>query len=327
MVSQHSDDFKLSAIKLYLKLNSVRKVAELLNCSKTSLHRWITRYFEMGNVDRKEYSKRKSNLTDKIAKYIVSLIKEKPTITLAKIKKKLLKEHKYDISLSYLFYIVKYKLNLTHKQLRKKYYPEKKLSSFKKDKLDFYKTIVKKGMKNIISIDETGFCLHMMKNHGRSKKCKRCYKTVTTYPFVKFNFICAIKCGKIIGYELHQKNTGGIDAVKFNDFYNKFIKNKYKDYLIILDNAKFHKSKDVISNFEKSGNKILYSLPYNPQLNPIENVFSQLKSHVKNKSPDTYNELKSVIDKIIKEKITKEHLENYYKYLFTQANDFINKNK
>ena len=69
----------------------------------------------------------------------------------------------------------------------------------------------------------------------------------------------------------------------------------------------------------------MYSLPYNPQLNPIENVFSQLKSYVKNKSPDTYNELKSVIDKIIKEKITKEHLENYYKYLFTQANDFINK--
>ncbi len=40
-----------------------------------------------------------------------------------------------------------------------------------------------------------------------------------------------------------------------------------------------------------------------------------------------YNELKSVIDKIIKEKIKKEHLENYFKYLFTQANDFINKNK
>ena len=39
MVSQHSDDFKLSTVKLYLKLNSVRKVAELLNCSKTSLHR------------------------------------------------------------------------------------------------------------------------------------------------------------------------------------------------------------------------------------------------------------------------------------------------
>ena len=57
----------MEAIKLYLKLNSVRKVAELLNCSKTLLHRWITRYFEIGNIDRKEYSKCKSNLTNGVA--------------------------------------------------------------------------------------------------------------------------------------------------------------------------------------------------------------------------------------------------------------------
>ena len=31
------------------------------------------------------------------------------------------------------------------------------------------------------------------------------------------------------------------------------------------------------------------------------------------------------IDKIIKHKITKEHLKNYFNYLFTQANDYINK--
>ena len=33
----HSTDFKLSAIKLYLKIDSIRKVVELLNCSKSSL--------------------------------------------------------------------------------------------------------------------------------------------------------------------------------------------------------------------------------------------------------------------------------------------------
>ena len=41
MTKQHSDDFKLSAIKLYLKFNSIRKVSEILNCSKSSLHRWV----------------------------------------------------------------------------------------------------------------------------------------------------------------------------------------------------------------------------------------------------------------------------------------------
>ncbi len=166
----------------------------------------------------------------------------------------------------------------------------------------------------------------MMKNNGRCEKGKICYKTIHTYPFVKFNFICAIKYGKVIGYTLYEKNTGGIDSNKFSEFYNKFIKNKYKNHLIILDNAKFHKSKDVIDNIEKSGNKIIYSFAYNPNLNPIENLFSQFKNHIKNKSPDNYDELKKTIEYIFKNKIKDEHIKNYFNYLFIQADDFINKN-
>lgn len=90
-----------------------------------------------------------------------------------------------------------------------------------------------------------------------------------------------------------------------------------------MDNAKFHKSKDVIEN---SGNKIIYLLAYNPNLNPIENLFSQFKNHIKNKSSDNYEELKKTIDYIFKNKIKDEHLKNYFNYLFIQADDFINKN-
>jgi len=165
----------------------------------------------------------------------------------------------------------------------------------------------------------------MTKHLGRCEKGRKCYKTVHKYPFVKFNFVCAIKYGKIIGYKLYEKDKGGIDNIKFSQFYNDFIKNKYEDNLLILDNARFHKSKDVVDNIIKSKNKIIYSLPYNPTCNPIENLFSQLKSYVKNKSPDNFEELKSTIDNIIKYKISKDHLKNYFNYLFTQANDYINK--
>ena len=41
MTNQHTTDFKLSAVKLYLKFNSIREVSEILNCSKSSLHRWV----------------------------------------------------------------------------------------------------------------------------------------------------------------------------------------------------------------------------------------------------------------------------------------------
>jgi hypothetical protein len=80
----------------------------------------------------------------------------------------------------------------------------------------------------------------MTKHLGRCEKGRKCYKTVYKYPFVKFNFVCAIKYGKIIGYKLYKKDKGGIDN-------------------------------------------------------------------------------------IIKYKITKDHLKNYFNYLFIQANDYINK--
>ena len=34
-------------------MDSIRKVAELLDCSKSSLQRWIEKYFEIKSVDRK----------------------------------------------------------------------------------------------------------------------------------------------------------------------------------------------------------------------------------------------------------------------------------
>ena len=119
-----SDDFKLSAVKLYLKIESIRKVSELLECSKSSLHRWIKRYFESKLVSRKEYH-RESIITDKLLSYITKLITKNPAIILSKIKKKINKKFNIEISVSYLFYIIKYKLNITYKQLRVKYYPEK----------------------------------------------------------------------------------------------------------------------------------------------------------------------------------------------------------
>ena len=114
MTIQHSNDFKSSVVKLYLKLNSIRKVSELLNCSKSSLQRWIERYFETGNIERKIYKNRISIITNEILKNIISLIKNNPTITLSKIKKKITKKYKINISVSCLFYIIKYKLNLNN---------------------------------------------------------------------------------------------------------------------------------------------------------------------------------------------------------------------
>ena len=152
MVSHYSIDFKYAAVKLYLKIESIRKVSLLLDCSKTSIQRWLDEYFETGKIE-KTYKKRKSIITNEILIFIKELLKNNNTITLAKIKKKINQKFKLEISITYLYYIIKYKLNITYKQLRTKYYPIKKLPTLKKDKYEYYKELKKIGKNNIISID------------------------------------------------------------------------------------------------------------------------------------------------------------------------------
>lgn len=104
----------------------------------------------------------------------------------------------------------------------------------------------------MICIDETGFYLNMTKHYGKSKKGTRVYKTTNIYPFKKYNFICAIMYGKVIGYKLYKNLKGGIKAKEFNEFINEFIKGKYTGKTIIMDNAQFHKSKEVQNNIIQS---------------------------------------------------------------------------
>lgn len=65
----YSIDFKYTAVKLYLKIQSIRKVSLLLDCSKSSINRWVEEYFETGEI-KKEYKQRKSKFTEEIQNFI-----------------------------------------------------------------------------------------------------------------------------------------------------------------------------------------------------------------------------------------------------------------
>ena len=99
------------------------------------------------------------------------------------------------------------------------------------------------------------------------------------------------------------KETGGLDKIKFIKFLEENIKDKYKNHLITLDNARFHRSKEVKEYIEHIGNKYLYCVRYRPKTNAIENFFSQLKHYIKLTSPQTYEEIVITIRKILQSNI------------------------
>lgn len=51
--------------------------------------------------------------------------------------------------------------------------------------------------------------------------------------------------------------------------------------MLVMDNASFHRSERVRQMCDAAGVKLLYLPPYSPDLNPVEEWFSQLKGTVK----------------------------------------------
>ena len=100
------------------------------------------------------------------------------------------------------------------------------------------------------------------------------------------------------------------------NFLQTFIFNKYKDHLIILDNAGSHKNDYVKDAIINSGNKYLFSVPYTPKTNPIEMLFNQIKHYLKlNKKVLKFNELKEEVKYAIS-KVKKDNYNNYFNYAY-----------
>ena len=56
-------------------------------------------------------------------------------------------------------------------------------------------------------------------------------------------------------------------------------------FLLVVDNVSFHHSEHGAQLRSKAGVKLVYLLPYPPDLNPIEEFFVVLKAFVRNLSP------------------------------------------
>lgn len=139
----------------------------------------------------------------------------------------------------------------------------------------FFNLVKDYDLKDIISIDETSVKLGMFLNYCRSNLGKRCVlKSDTNVIFTKHSLIVAISDRRCIGYKLYDQ--GAVNAERFEAFLQP-IANRYQNKLFILDNAQIHKSQSVKNLIRNSGNKVLYTLPYSPRLNPIEQFFNQVK--------------------------------------------------
>ena len=190
----------------------------------------------------------------------------------------------------------------------------------------FYEKVDKFSIHKIISIDETSIHADMTASYSRCELGRRCVKkTKDNKVFKKYTLVSAISSKGIVGWILYE--SGGMTSNRMVEFINKFIKDKFKNYLVIMDNGGAHKSNLVKEAIINSKNKLLYSVPYRPKTNAIEMWFNQIKHSLKlNKKVLKFNELKEQVKKSIK-KVNKINYINYFEFAYNKKIYNYNKNR
>ena len=100
------------------------------------------------------------------------------------------------------------------------------------------------------------------------------------------------------------------------EFLEKYVFGKYKNHLIILDNAGSHRNNYVKDAITESENNYLFSVPYTPKTNVVEMFFNQIKHYLKlNRKVLKYEDLKKNVRKAIK-KVKRENYKKYFLYAY-----------
>ncbi|HCU07011.1 MAG TPA: hypothetical protein DIC42_05485 [Holosporales bacterium] len=115
--------------------------------------------------------------------------------------------------------------------------------------------------------------------------------------FTRENFIAA-KCHKKILAPMCF--TGSCDTDLFVYWVREFLIKELKPgQAVIMDNASFHKSKEIQRPIESVGCKLIYLPPYSPDLNPIEKFWAWLKDKIR-ETAHLFTTLQGAIDNVFK---------------------------
>lgn len=165
-------------------------------------------------------------------------------------------------------------------------------------------------IKNIISIDETSIDTHISSRIGWSENGKKIIIPKTNQ-IIRYTVISTVGYQNVIYNKIIKGSCNGEIFLKFiKKVLSRTPKNTSKT--LLLDNAPIHHYKKLQNFVEGIKNvDLLFNVPYSPESNPIEKVFSEVKMNLRTMYIDNDN----IIKKIQKSfnLVKKKNIQQYFK--------------
>ena len=259
----YSIEFRKVVLQLYDYFQSMRKTAEALKISISSISRWTK------NICPKQRTRRCIKTSDALVAFIKNIISSRPATSCPEIVAEINKVFGFLVS-KQLVHLILQRLGFSFKRIRKRGKSKKKpeiLATF----IEYIKNLPSDT--NIVAIDESGFNHFPSPIYGYSLKGQPAIvEFVPSNDRVRYSLLMAISKTGQIEYSISSQNVTG-------DIYNKFIDKLQCSHgsILLMDNASIHKTKILKEIITEKNLNICYTPPYSPEFNPIELVFGIIK--------------------------------------------------
>ncbi len=167
-----------------------------------------------------------------------------------------------------------------------------------KNRAEYLKTISEIDPKKLVYSDETGIDDNEVCLSGWAPRGSRCYSKKPAFRNTRYNITAALLNGKLIAPFL-------FEGYSTQAVYETYIEKVLLPLLapgmfLIIDNARFHKSRRVVDLIEGAGCQVVFLPPYSPDLNPIEHWWASVKQAIKRAAEQIDNFYEAAIQGIAK---------------------------
>lgn len=131
----------------------------------------------------------------------------------------------------------------------------------------------------LVFVDESGANITLTPRYGRAPRGERCLGHVPRNWGKNTTLMAAMT---LDGVQTSVVLEGAMDRPVFDRFVEQFlVPTLQPGQVVIWDNLSVHKSVDAADLIEAAGCRVVPLPPYSPDFNPIEQLFSKLKAHLR----------------------------------------------
>lgn len=288
----YSVDFRGKIIEAYEQdKSSIREVAKRFLVSPDTVRRLLKQYRQTGDLTPKKCGSQKKSVLSAHEARVIEVVEEHPDYTLWQYCEHLREVLGVNVSTSMMDrFCQQHKLTLKKTNRSEKVItPEGQQA-----RVDYWRRIRDVAPEKLVFIDETGFWVGMSRSVARALKGKRTYHLREFYRGKKLTLIGAIKRGKILATKTLEQSMKSDDFLEFIQV--ELAPQLKAGDVVVMDNLNSHHRTEVKEIIESVGASIEYLPVYSPEFNPIEMMWSQIKSFVRKFRTKTIESLIKTIE-------------------------------